>query len=209
VRHELLPALEAAAPGFSDGMLAIADQAASWRREVERFVDAIGVDAIGGEVAPSLERVSCPADALERTSVEGRGVLWPAICARAGVTLDAKGTRELVKFTTAGRRGSSIRVSGGALVLRRGATPGEGAGDRFEVRRMSPPRLREGPGWRTPCRLASGGSGGDGCTRRRHRAVPRSRTCGPWGFPVANRSRCASGPQEIASEPLVPQQGGA
>jgi tRNA(Ile)-lysidine synthase len=145
VRHELLPALEAAAPGFSDGMLAIADQAASWRREVERFVDAIGVDAIGGEVAPSLERVSCPADALERTSVEGRGVLWPAICARAGVTLDAKGTRELVKFTTAGRRGSSIRVSGGALVLRRGATPGEGAGDRFEVRRMSPPRLREGP----------------------------------------------------------------
>ncbi len=139
VRHELLPALEAATPGFSDQMLAIADQAASWRRDVERHVDAIGI-----AVSRSLDRVSCPAEALESTSREGRSVLWPAICARAGVTLDAKGTRELVKFTTAGRRGSSIRVSGGALALRRGAAAGEPPGDRFEVRRVSPSRLREG-----------------------------------------------------------------
>ncbi len=139
VRHELLPALEAATPGFSDEMLAIADRAASWRREVERHVETIGV-----AVSPSRERVSCPAAALESTSLEGRSVLWPAICARAGVTLDAKGTRELVKFTTGSRRGSNTRVSGGAIVLRRGAASGEPPGDRFEVRRVSSRRPRDG-----------------------------------------------------------------
>lgn len=138
VRHDLLPALEGAAPGFSDEMLAIADRAASWRREVDRHVDAIGVSA-----SSAIERVSCPAVALESTSLEGRGVLWPAICARAGVTLDAKGTRELVKFTIASRRGTSLRVSGGGIVLRRGAAPGEGPGDRFEVRRASTRRSRD------------------------------------------------------------------
>ncbi len=139
VRHELLPALEAATPGFSDQILAIADSAATWRRDVERHVDAIGV-----VVATSSERVSCPAAALESTTREGRAVLWPAICARAGVTLDAKGTRELVKFTTAGRCGSRILVSGGAVVLRRRAATGEAPGDRFEVRRASPTRRSDG-----------------------------------------------------------------
>ncbi|WP_373062065.1 tRNA lysidine(34) synthetase TilS [Gemmatimonas sp.] len=138
VRHELLPALEATTPGFADQILASAEKAASWRREVEGHVDAIGL-----AVSPSLDRVSCPAAALESTSSEGRGVLWPAICARAGVTLDAKGTRELVKFTRSGKRGSSICVSGGAIVLRRGAAAGEPVGDRYEVRRVSPPRVRD------------------------------------------------------------------
>lgn len=139
VRHELLPAFEAAVPGFSEQILAIADQAATWRRDVERHVDAIGV-----AVAPSSARVSCPATALEATTREGRAVLWPAICARAGVTLDAKGTRELVKFTTAGRSGSRILVSGGAVVLRRRAATGEPPGDRFEVRRASSTRKADG-----------------------------------------------------------------
>ncbi|WP_411278510.1 tRNA lysidine(34) synthetase TilS [Gemmatimonas sp.] len=143
VRHELLPALETATPGFSDQILAIADQAAVWRREVEQYVDAFGL-----VVSASRERASCPAVALESTSCDGRAVLWPAVCARAGVTLNAKGTRELVKFTTAGRRGSSIRVSGGAIVLRRGAAAGEPAGDQFEVRRVPTPRRRDGaPAW--------------------------------------------------------------
>ncbi len=135
VRHELLPALESASPGFSDEMLAVAERAAAWRRDVERHVDQIGlaVSALRG-------RVSCPAGPLEATSGEGRAVLWPAICARADVTLDANGTRELVRFTTGGRRGSSIRLAGGAVVLRRGATPEEGQGDRFEVRRGAPRR---------------------------------------------------------------------
>lgn len=130
VRHELLPALEAATPGFSDQMVALADQAAAWRRDVERHVDTLGLT-----VSASLTRVSCPTAALTSTSPEGRRVLWPAICARAGVTLDAKGTHALETFTTHGRVGTSLRVSGGSLVLRRPATAAEPSGERFEVRR--------------------------------------------------------------------------
>jgi tRNA(Ile)-lysidine synthase len=155
VRHELLPALEAATPGFSDGMLAIADQAASWRRDVERYVEAIGVAVSPTGVRtgiPTGMRASCPVAALESTTREGRAVLWPAICARAGVTLDAKGTRELVKFTTTGRCGSSMLVSGGAVVLRRRAAAGEAPGERFEVRRAVPERSAHG------VRVWSGGS---------------------------------------------------
>ena len=143
VRHELLPALETATPGFSDQMLAIADQAATWRRDVEQSVEALGL-----AVAPTGGRASCPAAALESTTREGQAVLWPALCARAGVTLDAKGTRELVKFTTGGRCGSRILVSGGAVVLRRRAAAGEPPGERFEVRRASSKRSPAGaPAW--------------------------------------------------------------
>ncbi len=133
VRHELLPALETATPGFSDQILALADQAASWRRDVERHVEALGV-----AVASTGARASCPVVALESTTREGQAVLWPAICARAGVTLDAKGTRELVKFTMTSRCGSRTLVSGGAVVLRRRAAAAEPPGERFEVRRAVP-----------------------------------------------------------------------
>jgi tRNA(Ile)-lysidine synthase len=140
VRHDLLPALAAATPGFSEDMLAIADRAASWRREVEQLVDGLGVI-----VSPRRDRVSCPAAAFDATSREGRAVLWPAVCARAGVTLDAKGTRELVKCMAQHRRGSTIRLSGGAIVLQRGAARNEAPGDWFEVRRAAPRPLRDGP----------------------------------------------------------------
>ena len=151
VRHELLPALETATPGFSNQILAMAEQAASWRRDVERHVEALGV-AVAPTGAATGVRASCPVAALASTTREGRAVLWPAICARAGVTLDAKGTRELVKFTTTGRCGSSMQVSGGAVVLRRRAAAGEPPGERFEVRRAVPERSPDG------VRVWSGGS---------------------------------------------------
>ncbi len=136
LRHELLPALEAATPGFGEEMLATAERAAAWRRDVEALVDASGI-----VVSASGDRVSVPATAFSDTSPSGHGVLWPAICARAGVTLDARGTRELVRFTTAGRVGSSVMVSGGGVILRRAALPDETRGERFEVRR-TPQSLR-------------------------------------------------------------------
>jgi tRNA(Ile)-lysidine synthase len=151
VRHELLPALETATPGFSNQILAMAEQAASWRRDVERHVEALGV-AVAPTGAATGVRASCPVAALEATTREGRAVLWPAICARAGVTLDAKGTRELVKFTTTSRCGSRVLVSGGSVVLRRRAAFGEAPGERFEVRRAVPERSVHG------VRLWSGGS---------------------------------------------------
>lgn len=129
VRHDLLPALEQASPGFSADLLATAERAATWRREVDRWLDDAGVSA-----APDGERVVVPAPLLEGTTAAGRAVLWPAICARAGVTLDARGTMEAVRFTTRRRRGAQISLAGGALLLRRR----DAVDDVFEVRRQAP-----------------------------------------------------------------------
>ena len=128
VRHELLPAFEQAVPGFGDAMLALGERAAEWRRDVEHYLDGCGV-------VRSAEgtRVTVPARVLEATTDAGRAVLWPAICARAGVTLDANGTHAAVRFSTGTRRGGHIALAGGATIARQR----EARGDVFEVRRAS------------------------------------------------------------------------
>ena len=126
VRHQLLPALEAASPGVGADLLAMGERAAAWRRDVERWLDANGV-IVNGEGT----RCSLPARLLEQTTVEGRAVIWPALCARAGVTLDAHGTRAAVRFTTTNRRGAHITLAGGATIERRC----DSRGDVFDVRR--------------------------------------------------------------------------
>jgi tRNA(Ile)-lysidine synthase len=125
VRHQLLPALEAASPGFCDAMLAVGERAAAWRRDVEQYLDTCGlVLSHGGR------RLMVPARILEQTTVEGRAVLWPALCARVGVTLDARGTRAAVRFSTNRRCGAHITLAGGAMILRRRDV----RGDVFDVR---------------------------------------------------------------------------
>lgn len=139
LRHELLPALEAATPGFGDAMLETAERAAAWRRDVEALVDRSGI-----VVSTGGDRAAVPVTAFRETSASGHGVLWPAVCARAGVTLDARGTQELVRFTTAGRIGAHVTVAGGGVILRREALSGETPGERFEVR--CAPRAPRGHG---------------------------------------------------------------
>lgn len=126
VRHELLPAFETAAPGFGEAMLALGERAAEWRRDVEHYLDGCGLS-----VSTSGTRVTVPARVLERTTDDGRAILWPAICARAGVTLDANGTRAAVRFTMSDRRGAHITLAGGATISRHRDV----RGDVFEVRR--------------------------------------------------------------------------
>jgi tRNA(Ile)-lysidine synthase len=126
VRHELLPAFEAARPGFGEAMLALGERAAEWRRDVERLLDGCGL-----AFSAAGTRVTVPAQVLERTTDEGRAVLWPAICGRVGVTLDANGTRAAVRFTMSNRRGAHITLAGGATISRHR----EARGDVFEVRR--------------------------------------------------------------------------
>lgn len=125
VRHELLPALESASPGFRDAMLELGERAARWRREVEQYLDSCGV-----QVGESGHRASLPVAVFERTTEDGWGVLWPALCARAGVTLDAHGTRAAVRFTSSQRRGAYITIAGGATIMR----TREGGVDVFAVR---------------------------------------------------------------------------
>ncbi|MBL0940670.1 MAG: tRNA lysidine(34) synthetase TilS [Gemmatimonadaceae bacterium] len=126
VRHDLLPAIAQVDGAFGDDLLSIGERAAAWRRDVERLVDESGAQVHGDG-----QRLTVPVRALEQTTNEGRAVLWPALCARVGVTLDARGTRSAVGFTTSGRVGTHITVAGGAFILRRR----DGRGELFEVRR--------------------------------------------------------------------------
>ena len=127
VRHDLLPAFELRAPGFAAAMVTLGERAAVWRREVEAFVDSLGLSDVRAGVA----RV--PVEPFLGTTAAGRAVLWPACLARIGVILDARGTRELVRFSMSTRRGAHVVLAGGAVVMRIGNATQES----FELRRPS------------------------------------------------------------------------
>ena len=127
VRHELLPALESVQPGFAADMLAIGEQAAAWRRDVDMFIDAMGANFV------EHGSLRVPAETFDNTTNEGRAALWPALFARIGVALDARGTRELVRFSKSRRHGAHVSVAGGAIAVR----VTDGSVDFFEVRRPS------------------------------------------------------------------------
>ncbi len=167
LRHDLLPLLETAHPGFAQEMLVVGERAARWRVELEAFINTLGVEAISDGV------MQVPAAALEATTDAGRAVLWSALFARAGVALDARGTRTLVRFTNGGRRGAHVELAGGAVAMRLGV----GDADLFQLRRrptrapvvaeewvglpvMLPPRWG---GWRFR-RTAPAGAAGDSST---------------------------------------------
>ncbi|HSY80969.1 MAG TPA: tRNA lysidine(34) synthetase TilS [Gemmatimonadaceae bacterium] len=112
VRLDLLPALRRVRPKVDEEILAIARRAAEWRREVERLVKGFcPVDHMGDHFAVAV------AD-LAGYDAASLAIIWPAIAARAGVTLDWRGTSRVVAFTTGGRVGSSIQLSGGVEVVR-------------------------------------------------------------------------------------------
>lgn len=135
VRHDLLPALEQAAPGFTSAMLNVGEQAAAWRRQVDQLLDSLGVSVMESGA------LRVPTAAFDATSDEGRAVLWPAAFAHLGVALDARGTRELVRFSTSRRRGARVAVAGGAVAVR----VREGDDDVFELR--PPPRSPAAVEW--------------------------------------------------------------
>ncbi|MBK5188319.1 MAG: tRNA lysidine(34) synthetase TilS [Gemmatimonadaceae bacterium] len=57
-----------------------------------------------------------------RYDAKALALLWPAVAARAGVTLDRRGTDRLIAFTTMEKRGARMQLSGGfETVLHRGA----------------------------------------------------------------------------------------
>ena len=112
VRLDLLPALERAHPGFAEAMLRLARQAATWREEVECVIDALGITLLP---TPALV---VPAAALSALSGEGLAVVWPALAARAGLTLDWRGTERLVAFTARAAPGLRVPLAGGAEVHR-------------------------------------------------------------------------------------------
>jgi tRNA(Ile)-lysidine synthase len=111
VRLDLLPALERAQPGFSDALLAIAQRAAQWRKDVEDLVDSIGLRL-------ERDRVFVPTETLPDCAADGFAHLWQAIAARAGITLDRRGTARLAAFSTVKREAGPIQLAGGHVVIR-------------------------------------------------------------------------------------------
>jgi hypothetical protein len=124
VRLDLLPALEAARPGFSRELLALSKRAAAWRSSVEDLVDALQPRRTGDSVYVDV-------DALRAYDARLHAFLWPALAARAGLALDRRGTERLAAFSTTGkgglRRGGRVQLAGGHEVVRHSRA--------FEIRR--------------------------------------------------------------------------
>lgn len=114
IRHDILPSIVKRNPRFPDELLAIAHEAANWRRSLE-------------DLAGSVETESQRDGALRisRSSLAGYDddslrVLWPALAARASVVMDRRGTQRAAQFTIRGATGGTIQLSGGVeIVMRR------------------------------------------------------------------------------------------
>ena len=112
VRHEILPALERVAPGFSEWCWTLGLRAADWRAEVEALVDALGVRLI----APTT--VTVPVETVAALDAAAWEVCWPAIAARAGVVMDRRGVDRASRWAPIAQAGQIIPLSGGARLSR-------------------------------------------------------------------------------------------
>ena len=113
VRLDLLPAIAGVRPGFAEEMVRLGDRAAAWRREIGALAVAIAEPGVGED------ELRVRVGALDGLSPESLAVLWPALAALRGATLDRRGTRRLTEFTMSGRTGAAIQLSGGFEVVRR------------------------------------------------------------------------------------------
>lgn len=166
LRHELLPALERARPGTTRWLLALGQEAAGWRREVDAAAGALGARRVGGALV-------IPASALIGHDAAGLGVLWAALAARAGARLDRRGTVRLVEFTMRVARGSVaagavVPLAGGhEVVVHRGAATSDGgAGLVFVLRRAARTGRVRGVLPPRPVPLTDGARFGRWCFRR-------------------------------------------
>jgi tRNA(Ile)-lysidine synthase len=95
VRLNILPAIRAVHPEFEAELLAIARDAARWRGAVEKVADRFVLDA----AATGDFRVDAPG--LAALDHDGRRVVWPAVAAKAGITLDRRGLDRLTALVDA------------------------------------------------------------------------------------------------------------
>lgn len=116
VRHELLPALERARPGFSEWCWSIGGAAATWRDRMDDLLTDLGVQRVapGSVVVPLAPLTACAATEW--------AVLWPAIAARAGVVMDRRGIARASEWAPRARNGQEIPLSGDARIVRTAST---------------------------------------------------------------------------------------
>ena len=112
VRLDLLPAIDRVRPRFAAEMLALAERAAAWRGEVDVLVRELVSESADGD------GIRVAREELATYDSSTLCVLWPAIAARASITLDRRGTLRLAQFTTSGASGARMQLSGGIEVFR-------------------------------------------------------------------------------------------
>jgi tRNA(Ile)-lysidine synthase len=116
LRHDLLPALRRVNPRIDDELLELGRRAAQWRRETDVVASVVSkVDRDAGAVDVLVA-------AVRDLDAGQLAVVWPAVAARIGATLDHRGIRRVSAFSSRSRVGSKIQLSGGWEVVRsRGA----------------------------------------------------------------------------------------
>jgi tRNA(Ile)-lysidine synthase len=130
IRRDLIPAMRAAHPDIDDDLFRLGARAARWRSDLDAYLQA----RIRFDVDRELETLEVSRESLHGFADDALGILWPALLGRLGVAADWRGTQRLVAFTTRGRTGQRIQLSGGWNVLLRRR--------RFEVRRAAPDSQR-------------------------------------------------------------------
>ncbi len=121
VRRDLLPAMRSARPDLDEALLSLARRAAANRRTLDRIAKRLAIPARG-----ERRGIDVAAADLAGYSRESLCVLWPALAAHAGVTLDRRGTERLAAFTISSSVGRRVQVSGGWELYR--------ARERFQFR---------------------------------------------------------------------------
>jgi len=112
LRLDVLPALEAASPGFAEAMHGIGARAAAWRRDAERFAGTLG----GRWLTTGVFRL--PRSATAGWTAPMLAVVWPVWLAQCGVVLTGDGTRRLLRFTLGSETAGELQLPGGATVVR-------------------------------------------------------------------------------------------
>jgi hypothetical protein len=108
VRHEILPALERASPGFAEWCWELSGRAAALRHALGAWVDAT--------LSPATVEAGCVAlraELLVALSPEEAGLVWPEVAARAGLALDRRGISRQVDWAPSAKAGGVVQVSGG------------------------------------------------------------------------------------------------
>jgi len=116
IRHEILPALERARPGFGEWCWDLGARAAAWRADVDALVESLDV------TVPAPGSAVVPAGRFDRCEVAEWQVLWPAIAALAGVVMDRRGIERAAAWAPVAKAGQEIPLSGDARIIRTAQT---------------------------------------------------------------------------------------
>src|SRR5436190_17458956 len=127
LRHDLLPLLLMARPSLAAELIELGDRAAAWRRELAALIDS-SIRCEVGRDSDGAKMVDVWAAELTEFSPDVLAIVWPELAARAGVTLDRRGTARAVEFLRSGKVGGRIQLSGGWELVR--------SRDRFELRNL-------------------------------------------------------------------------